>query len=426
MKLIYFTIFILFSILMTTSAHAQAEPFIFEWTVDPSDLNLVIPRDQNHLSEYNYRIDFGDGTPELLNQTGDVNHIYQNPGTYEVKIYGAFANPNMGNSPGAHNKFTELKQWGDIEWKSWENAFSILNGTFFSATDVPNTSQVSSFEYAFAYSTLPYLELTHLDTSAAITLEGMFVSSHGFNPIVDLWNTSQVTNMSYLFGNATDANPNIENWDVTNVTTMGEMFYPTSGLSRLNYSQMLHSFSEQDVMQNVNLNAGDTPHCASVPRDDLITNKGWSIIDDGSNCVARDVSIYLPTGVDSIDANDPNLTVIVRNSSGIIPILDGIDVSFFIASAEVSNITWTCDNDGVSCGSGTDAIISYIPTLNGGSVVTYNVNFDFSGSSSNDHYILVTGNATIASENFPADNVIDRLITVNYAESVIFKNGFDE
>jgi len=71
-------------------------------------------------------------------------------GTHEVRISGTFPHIYF-NGGGDCNKLIDVKQWGTIVWESFEAAFDNCdNITQFSATDVPNLTQVTSIRRAFA------------------------------------------------------------------------------------------------------------------------------------------------------------------------------------------------------------------------------------------------------------------------------------
>ena len=63
---------------------AQEAPFITTWEVTANDLEIRIP---NSTGDYNYSVDFGDGTI-FNNQTSNTNHTYETPGIYTISITG--------------------------------------------------------------------------------------------------------------------------------------------------------------------------------------------------------------------------------------------------------------------------------------------------------------------------------------------------
>ena len=152
---------------------------------------------------------------------------------------------------------TEVNQWGNVAWESFENAFLITSpiggcNLQVTATDVPDLSNVTSMKNMFAgcqslnspfnlnfwdISNVTDLSgmfkgcanfnqaLSQWDTSNVTDMSGMFEGAISFNQNIGTWNTSNVTDMSKMFKGASSFNNNISNWDTSNVTDMSEMFF---------------------------------------------------------------------------------------------------------------------------------------------------------------------------------------------------------
>ena len=202
-------------------------PFTMVWSVSEDDTNITIPINPDYAEEYNYTVDWGDG-----NISTDVNdsitHTYAKEGNYTVKITGSFPAIYLNNDGesidyqnmlsnncdlnhidkcpllkkiGNADKLIKIVKWGDVEWKSFENAFSGAQNLSVVATDSPNLTNVSS-------------------------LKGMFSGCINFNStdIINEFNVSNIEDTSWMFFGDKEFNNNLKDWDVSNVKYMDMMF----------------------------------------------------------------------------------------------------------------------------------------------------------------------------------------------------------
>ena len=242
-----------------------------------------------------------------------------------------------------------------------------------SVTNMERMFWVDDFFGATVYFNQP---IGDWDVSSVTNMNEMFYDAESFNQPIGDWDVSNVTIMNYMFGEAISFNQPIGDWDVSNVTNMNCMFCNTpfnqpigdwdvsnvismssmfsyttdfnqdisnwqfnadvfigdfieeSGLDINNYDALLAAFSNQNLVDK-ELNAEDLIYCNVSARDDLITNKGWTIVNDSysfpsitapinisidpdpSSCVATNVDLGTPTiiaecGVGSETNNAPN------------------------------------------------------------------------------------------------------------------------
>jgi surface protein len=122
-------------------------------------------------------------------------------------------------------KITDIKQWGDVVWSSFANAFSGCSNMLITATDIPNLSSVTSMRLMFFNTILANPDVSNWDVSNVTDMDGMFNSASIANPDTSNWNTSSLNSMSSMFRNASIANPDVSNWDVSNVNRVGSMFF---------------------------------------------------------------------------------------------------------------------------------------------------------------------------------------------------------
>jgi len=232
---------------------------------------------------------------------------------------------------GDNLKITDIKQWGDVVWSSFGDAFFGCKNMLVTATDVPNLSNVTSMSSMFRDASIANPDTTNWDLSNVTTIERMFNSTISnpdtsnwdvssvtnmdrtfqdaplANPDTSNWDVSSVTNMERTFRKASSANPDVSNWDVSNVVNMSFMFYDASisnpdtsnwdvsnvvnmsfmfefsNLSVENLTLIYENWSQLNLQQNVAFSAGNTKYNASgqAGRDILVNTYNWTITDGG-------------------------------------------------------------------------------------------------------------------------------------------------
>lgn len=218
---------LLYSFLTCSYVNAQ-EAFITTWEVELFDLNIMIPTSASQFT-YDYTVDFGDGTI-LTNQTGNITHVYDLPGTYTVSISGIFPHFKGSDLSDPFSdvfisyKLKTVEQWGDIEWLSMDSMFRGISFLTLNATDAPDLSAITSLRYMFRSASQFNSNVNHWDVSTITNLEGTFGYTNNFNQPLDNWDVSNVTNFNETFNLAKGFNQNINNWDVSSATTMERMF----------------------------------------------------------------------------------------------------------------------------------------------------------------------------------------------------------
>ncbi len=232
----------------------EPEPFIIE-----ANLNLTVVGSNNFTftipttgSGYDFTVDWGDGTIETYSGSpGDIDHVYDVRDIYEIKISGDFPRIRFAGKV-VRNKLWRIKQWGDIQWSSFEGAFFGCTQLQITATDAPNLSNVTDMTEAFrtcnnvnfatahdfnVWDVSNVTDMTLLfaftrfnrpvdnwDVSNVTVMEGVFEANAFFNQPLNTWNTSNVTDMRFMFDGAELFNQPLSNWNVSNVTEMTFMF----------------------------------------------------------------------------------------------------------------------------------------------------------------------------------------------------------
>lgn len=222
----------------------EFSPFVTVWQMKSDDKTITFHRDSNY--EYNYTIDWGDGNiSQDVNDT--ISHTYNETKQYVVKITGKFPH-FVVNTTSRHNDDYQLigiMQWGDIEWKSFANAFesqwSLLE---VNASDVPDLSNVSDMSNSFHNNIQRINNIDKWDVSHVTDMHGMFEGS-SFNQDIGDWNTSNVTNMSRMFCGNRHFNQDISTWDVSHVTDTNNMFNRATGFNK--------SINQWDLHNDINM-----------------------------------------------------------------------------------------------------------------------------------------------------------------------------
>ena len=265
------------------------DAFITTWQTTEAGEEITIKTNANYT--YNFAIDWDDdGIVDTTSLTSDITHSYLTAGKHKVAIFGTFPHFRSNATTSVPDlQLVDINQWGSAQWESFENSFFGCSNLKYSASDMPDLSQVSDMSYAFS-------------------------NCSQFNGDITDWDVSNVTNMSSLFKNAILFNQDLSNWDVFNVEAMNSMFYQATafdqslgdweirlveemddmlsecGMSEANYDTTLIGWEDfgsgqGTLIQGVNFGASGLHYCGSIEaRKVLITDFDWDIIGDSPNC----------------------------------------------------------------------------------------------------------------------------------------------
>ena len=173
--------------------------------------------------DYNYDVDCNDDKIyETTSRTSKYTCKYTEPGTHTIAISGDYPSPQFNGD----SAIIAIEQWGNIAWKSMNNAFGSTKNLKTIKTDIgPDLSNVTDLSGMFTYSSNFNADLSKWDVSNITKIDSMFAAAGKFNSDLSSWNVSNVTNMAAAFFAATAFNGDISNWNVFNVTDMRYMFY---------------------------------------------------------------------------------------------------------------------------------------------------------------------------------------------------------
>ncbi|PRB86268.1 hypothetical protein CQ022_08450 [Chryseobacterium culicis] len=345
---------ILIFLLMIFMAKAQNE-FITIWKTQNAQLikfpgrgtNFHVYWEEVGYPQHNGTMSSVTSTTEFIINLGTPLNPSPAQASYRIKISngnGSFDQVRFynGSSIPVYNasdrsKLTQIVQWGNIKWKSFDNAFVYCENMDVTATDAPdlsmvtsmrqmfylcislignssfntwNTSTITDMHYMFGDDNLFNQPLGNWDTSNVTDMSYMFDYT-GFNQPLNKWNTAKVTTMEHMFHDSENFNQDLQNWNTGNVTNMNEMFHDTafnqnigrwdlsslttatgmflnSAMSCLNYDKTLYGWSHSpSTPNNINLSSAAPlvySHADAVAaRNYLINNKGWTISGDTYN-----------------------------------------------------------------------------------------------------------------------------------------------
>ncbi len=227
------------SLLLGGGQPATAQtPFVTVWETTSADEEITIPTNTSS-SDYDFTIDWGDGTTETYTGTDpDPSHIYATADTHTVEITGTFprifldAHSAGNGDPTNAAKLQSIEQWGDIQWESMAAAFAGAENLTYNATDAPDLTNVTSLHDMFREATSFNGNVGGWNVSGVTDMAGMFSDARSFNQDLSGWDVSSVTDMSAMFDDADNFNGDVTGWDVSNVTSTFAMFQRAGSFNR--------------------------------------------------------------------------------------------------------------------------------------------------------------------------------------------------
>lgn len=238
-------------------------PFTSNWTVGNGD---TIEFSLAEGFQYDFNIDWGDGSDEDVSSFGTISHTYVSAGTYTITISGLIESFTIGNS--SRSKLVAVTELGTVGWKSFKSSFLFCgNLTSFEGGD---TSEVTDMSGMFRYAAQVTPNTSGWDTSNVTDMSNMFDFAGAANPNTSGWDTSNVIDMGEMFASATVADPNTSGWDTSKVTNMYRMFMwaeaavpDTSGWDTSNVTNMEDLFYKA-VSANPDVSGWDTSSVTSM------------------------------------------------------------------------------------------------------------------------------------------------------------------
>jgi len=222
--------------------------FISLWEVgDNKEITIPV----NNEYKYDYTIFWSKQDNPRINARKDIvsNHDYTlklpDSGKYLIKISGNFPAIYFGSGGKKLNgeSLLEVRQWGNIEWKSMNHAFYNCSKLKVTAKDSPNLSKVRSMESMFQKANSFNQNINNWNVGNVTNMKNLFRGAYAFNQPLDKWNVGNVTNMEGMFKLANSFNQNINSWNVSKVNNMRQMF-DSAG----NFNQPLDKWNVSNVI----------------------------------------------------------------------------------------------------------------------------------------------------------------------------------
>ena len=281
--------------------------FLTRWDIKESNPTINIPvAGLEELSEYDFTIDWGDGTLERY--TGDnptISHTYSGIDATIIAISGTFPAMNAQSNSTSMPQLTEVARWGDIVWESMAYMFTNATNLEITAQDVPNLDNVSSIEGMFAsFGTSKFnSDISGWDVSNITNMKLLFAGADAFNKDVSGWDVGSVTTMESMFAQATSFDQNLGAWDIRNVVTFdgesgGSGFMDGTALSTVNYDSTLLGWADKlSVSTERTVSFGEAQRSIlSNQAYEKLVELGWTFNDGGK--VATFTTRWLTTSAD--------------------------------------------------------------------------------------------------------------------------------
>ncbi len=209
------------------------DAFITSWLLEDND-DITIRTTSGY--NYNYTIDWGDGTVDY-NVTTNISHNYTTAGTYEVSITGEFPRFTLFFRFGKtlRTKIQTIEQWGNIQWRSFRDSFNDCENLKLNADDTPDLSQVTELSRMFEGCT-NFEDLKDRmgswDMSTIESIESMFAGCSIFNEDISAWTFTNLLSTDAAFEEAITFNQNISSWNMVTVIDMENMFYNAAAFNQ--------------------------------------------------------------------------------------------------------------------------------------------------------------------------------------------------
>ena len=213
------------------ASYDRDRSLVFTWRTHSEDEKITFQLDSSH--NYNFVVDWGDGSPSLTAIYGNnvsifvatvgknISHVYSDPGDYIVTISGTLPEWPI-ESDYQREKLISVQDLGDVGWSDLKEAFERCNALISVAGG--NTSRLRNLNFLFHLSRSVLPEVSTWDVGNVRYMGSTFANASLANPDVSNWNTSNVEDMSFMFYSATSANPDVSNWNTLNVISIRAIF----------------------------------------------------------------------------------------------------------------------------------------------------------------------------------------------------------
>ena len=200
--------------------------FVIQLNIPTAGFQTIVGIEQDG-GDATYTINWGDGTTE--SGTGAPTRTWPAAGIYDVEIesggFNTFSQAYTGINNGIRATLVDVLHWGNTQWINMDSMFSAcVNLTGFTASDLPDTSLVTSMNNAFAFADIFDYDISNWDMSNVLDFTRTFYKTFAFNKPLDSWDVSSATTMADMFRDANTFNQPLNSWDVSSVISMQNMF----------------------------------------------------------------------------------------------------------------------------------------------------------------------------------------------------------
>ena len=317
---------------------------LFKMTIDTTKAgatNTQSYRLDLHAGATNLTVDWGDGNSDVITtyNQAELTHGYDASGTYQISLSGSFEGITSPNN-NDRLKIMSIDNWGTIQFKNMNSAFSGCANMVGLYTDKPDTSLCTNMESTFAGCTLfnsnvdfdmslntdleaflynttnfnqpinwvtPNVEtffrtfsfMTNFNSPVTIDgflsvtnvrngCTGMFEWSPAFNSPLTFSDFSNVPNVNNMFNGATNFNQDISDLDISGLLTGEELklgainMLRSTSFSTVNYDLLLVAWDTLGT-SNIKFHAGSAQYSSGAPataRANMVS-RGWEITDGG-------------------------------------------------------------------------------------------------------------------------------------------------
>lgn len=207
----------------------MTDAFITKWqtTTANEDITITLNFDIGDAT-VNYDINWGDGSPTEKQVTTSISHTYSSDGEHTIMITGDFPGIKVSEPVGNADKLLSIEQWGNIQWRTMNSAFTGAEFMKIFASDAPDLKLVTNTASMFSNCLSLDASLNHWNVQFVENMESMFENANAFNGSLQSWNTGNVTSMKKMFRRAFNFNKPIGDWNTSNVIDMSAMFSDAS------------------------------------------------------------------------------------------------------------------------------------------------------------------------------------------------------
>ncbi len=149
------------------------------------------------------------------------------------------------NSP----NLIDVEQWGSMTWTNMALSFQGCTNLNITATDIPNTVNVSSMSQTFRNCTslIGPANIGQWNTSGVFNMSGTFQNAPLFNQDIGSWDVENVNTMANMFRDAITFNQNLNSWNTNSLTNLGSTFFNAQS-----YNQDMSNWNTASVTNMIN------------------------------------------------------------------------------------------------------------------------------------------------------------------------------